>query len=77
MTISPAASLPSALDSAVAGIRGGFARLDAAAGRAARPGADFIEPMAQMKLAEFEVGANCAVARTAASVQGALLDILV
>ncbi len=67
-----------AIDQGLAGISAGFDRLDRAAGKIAREGAqgDLAGNLVELQLARHEVRANVAVVRTADEMIGTLLDVL-
>jgi hypothetical protein len=67
-----------AMDQALQGMQAGFDRLDKAAGRIARKGAegDLAGDMVDLLRARHEVRANLAVIRTADDTIGTLLDVL-
>jgi len=67
-----------AMDQALQGMQAGFDRLDKAAGRIARNGAegDLAGDMVDLLRARHEVRANLAVIRTADDTIGTLLDVL-
>jgi hypothetical protein len=67
-----------AIDEGVRGINSGFDRLNRAAGRIARDGAegDMAGNVVEVMKARHEVRANAAVVRTADETIGTLIDIL-
>ena len=67
-----------AMDQALQGMQAGFDRLDKAAGRIARNGAegDLAGDMVDLLRARHEVRANATVIRTADDTIGTLLDVL-
>ncbi len=67
-----------AIDQAVQGIRAGFDRLDQAAGRIARDGAegDLAGNVVELMRARQDVRANASVLRTVDETIGTLIDVL-